>query len=109
VKRYITVTLVSTTETSDDYGNTTPTTSSKSYDQVRFSPRASSERSDVQSPAVITAASLYRRGEFPVMPPDAIMIANQHPHIDGTWQVDGEVGQWASGVEVAIQRVGAQG
>ena len=109
MNRFITVTLVSTTETTDDYGNTTATTLSKVYDLVRFAPRASTERSSTDTPAVITNASLYRRGEFPAMPQDTIAITNQHPHMDGTWQVDGEAGQWASGVEVAIKRVGVQG
>lgn len=105
----IKVTLVSTTETTDDYGNTNSTTSSKDYDQVRFAPRSSNERRSSQTPAVITAASLYRRGEFPATPQDSIVITNQHPHIDGTWQVEGDAGQWTSGVEVAIRRTGAQG
>lgn len=107
MNRYITVVLDSVTEATDDYGDSTTTTLSKSYDRVRFAPRSSNERRTVDTPAVITAASLYRRGEFPVMPDDQIRIVNQHPHIDGTWQVEGEVGQWASGVEVAIARVGA--
>lgn len=109
MNRYITVVLDSVTRTTDDYGDSTETTVSKSYDQVRFAPRSSSERRSVDTPAVITNASLYRRGEFPVMPQDAIRIVNQHPHIDGTWQVEGDVGQWASGVEVAIERVGSPG
>lgn len=107
MNRFITVTLESTTTTTDDYGDSTSSTTTRRYDRVRFVPRSSSERADQRAPAVITAASLLRRGEFPVNPSDAIVISGQHPHIDGRWQVEGEVGQWASGVEVAIMRAGA--
>lgn len=104
--RHITVTLVSVTETDDGLGNITEGTSPTSYDAVRFSPRSSAESSDPARPRVITGAALYRRGEFPADVADRIVIAGQHASIDGTWQVEGEVGRWASGVEVAIKRVG---
>lgn len=108
MNRYITVTLVSENPTRDDDGDTDYDPTSRSYDQVRFAPRSSNERS-TNNPAVISAASLYRRGEFPVMPQDTITITGQHAQIDGTWQVEGEVGRWASGVEVAIKRAGSPG
>jgi hypothetical protein len=104
VNRYVTVTLTSVTTNTDAYGDTTQTSTSTSYDQVRFVPRSSTETADSRSPKVITAASLYRRGEFPVDSDDTILIAGQHDQIDGTWQVEGRPGRWASGVEVAIRR-----
>ena len=109
MNRYITVTLDSAAAAREDDGDTDYATSSATYDQVRFAPRASTERQNERTPAVLTAASLYRRGEFPVAPQDTIRIVNQHPLIDGSWQVVGDVGRWASGVEVAIQRVGSPG
>lgn len=107
MNRHITVTLVSVTEVDDGLGNITETPSSADYDAVRFAPRSSDESTDSDSPRVITAASLYRRGEFPAGVADRILIAGQHASINGTWRVDGEVGRWASGVEVAIKRTGA--
>lgn len=104
MNRHITVTLVTVTETLDDIGGGTESPSSTAYDAVRFAPRGSSESTNNDTPRVITSAALYRRGEFPVNETDRIVIAGQHPLIDGTWKVQGDVGRWASGVEVAIQR-----
>lgn len=106
MNRHITVTLTSATVTRDGYGDGTESDSARAYDLVRFIPRASTERPDPRSPAVITSGSLMRRGSFPVMPDDTITITGQDPHIDGTWLVDGVPGQWATGVEVAIKRAG---
>lgn len=102
----ISVTLVTVTATDDGLGNLTETTTEATYDKVRFAPRASSERTDSRSPAVITGASLYRRGEFPAARADRIVIAGVSDLIDGTWQVDGEPGYWGRGTEVAITRAG---
>lgn len=102
----ITVTLVSVVTTTDDLGDATETTTSTTYDAVRLAPRTSSERVDSRSPAIVTGATLYRRDAFPVTPDDRIIIADQHPLIDGTWQVEGDPGYWGRGVEVAIKRVG---
>ena len=104
MNRWISVTLVSVTETDDGLGNISEVTSSAAYDKVRFAPRSSAESTDPDVPRVITAASLYRRGEFPADQADRVTIAGQHATIDGTWQVEGEVGRWASGVECAIKR-----
>lgn len=101
----ISVSLISTTTTEDDYGDSTETTSSATYDRVRFSPRASSERRDNRAPAVITGATLYRRGDFPIKAADTILIAEGNPMVDGKWQVEGDPGFWGRGVEVAIKRV----
>lgn len=100
----IAVTLVTVTAVEDEFGDVTTTESSTTYDRVRFAPRSSSERTDSRSPAVITGAALYRRGEFPVTSAARIEIVDQHPMIDGTWQVDGQGGYWGAGVEVAIKR-----
>lgn len=101
----ITVSLVTVTTTDDGLGNTTETTVETPYDRVRFSPRSSNERSDNRAPAVITAASLYRRGEFVVKPADRIVISGQSVLMDGTWQIEGDPGYWGRGTEVAIMRV----
>lgn len=101
----ISVSLVTVTTTDDGLGNTAETTTSVTYDNVRFAPRSSSERTDPRAPAVITAASLYRRGEFPAAAADRIVIAGESDLIDGTWQVEGEAGFWGRGTEVAIKRV----
>ena len=106
MQRHITVTLVSVTETDDGLGNITEATSSAAYDEVRFAPRSSAESLNDNTPRVITGATLYRRGEFPAGPEDRIVIADQHASINGTWQVEGEVGRWATGVECPIKRAG---
>lgn len=105
MNRFVTVTLVTVTITEDPLGNKTETTTTADYDQVRFVPRSSTERTDPRSPAVITGAQLVRRGEFPAEAADRIEITDQHDQIDGTWQVEGQVGRWATGVECAIKRV----
>ena len=104
--RSITVTAVTVTLTDDGLGNTTEETTEQEFDLVRFAPRSSSERTDPRVPAVISNASLYRRGEFPVASADRIVISGQHDLIDGTWHVEGEPGYWGRGVEVAIKRAG---
>lgn len=102
----ITVTLVSVAVEDDGLGNTTETPTETEYAGVRFAPRSSSESTDARQPAVISGASLYRRGDFPVNDADRIIIDGQHPLIDGTWQVEGDAGYWGAGVEVAIVRAG---
>ena len=102
----ITVTLVTVAATKDRYGNTIRTETTAEYDRVRFAPRSSAERNDPHAPGVITGATLYRRGDFPVFAADRIKITDQHPLIDGSWQVEGEAGYWGAGVEVAIGRAG---
>jgi hypothetical protein len=100
----ITVTLMATTTTDDGLGNTTDETTSTDYPGVRYAPRSSAERTDARTPAVLSGATLYARGDFPVHAADSIVIADQHPLIDGTWQVDGDAGYWGVGVEAAIKR-----
>lgn len=100
----ITVTLVTVTTTDDGLGNTTETPTPTVYEGVRFAPRSSSERTSTRSPAVLTGATLYRRGSFPATPAARVIIAGQDPLIDGTWQVEGDPGYWGAGIEVAIQR-----
>ena len=101
----ISVSVVSVTSTDDGLGNSTEDTVTTPYDRVRFAPRSSDERTDPRSPAVITAASLYRRGEFLVDSNDRIIIAGESDLIDGTWQVEGAPGYWGRGTEVAVKRV----
>jgi hypothetical protein len=102
----ITVTLETVVVNDDGLGNTTETPTSTEYDGVRFAPRSSAERTDPRQPAVLSGATLYRRDEFPATASSRIVIVDQHPLIDGTWQVDGDAGYWGRGVEVAIKRAG---
>lgn len=104
MNRWISLTLVSVTETDDGLDNISEETTSATYDRVRFAPRGSTESTSPDVPRVITDATLYRRGELPADEADRIVIAGQHATIDGTWLVEGEVGRWATGVEVAIKR-----
>jgi hypothetical protein len=101
----ISVTVVSVTTTTDPLGNTTETTTS-TPETVLFAPRASSERADQRSPAVITGATIYKRGPgLSIDPDDRLLIAGVDPKIDGTWQVDGDAGFWGNaGTEVASVR-----
>ena len=100
----ITVTLVSATVTTDDLGDSTEEQTTQDIPGCLFAPRASSERADPRSPAVISGATLYLPAGIAVRPTDYFVIAVGMP-FDGTWQVDGEPGYWGSaGVEVAIKR-----
>jgi hypothetical protein len=106
-----TVTVVSTTTTTDDYGNSTTDTIEKTLDWALISPRSSAERSDPHSPAVITGAALYAPFDTAIDADDTLIVANHSPAMDGTWQVDGMAGawslnEWKAGVEVALKRAG---
>lgn len=104
----ITVTVSSTTTTEDNLGDTTTETTTTTVDRVLFAPRSSQERTDSTQPAVYTAASLYFRGGLPagvlLDSDDTITVADVHPLIDGTYQVEGIPAYWGGPVEVAVTR-----
>jgi hypothetical protein len=106
-----TVVVRSVTTTMDDLGDSTTATSDTPLAWALISPRSSTERVDPRSPAVVTAASIY--GPFAtVLDADDLLIVSGHsPSMDGTWQVEGNsgdwsLGEWRPGFEVAVKRAG---
>jgi len=97
---YITVSLVTVTTTTDQYGDSTETETSQDVDQCLFAPRTSTDREDPRQPAVITGGALYMPYGAPIPGP------NDHFVIDGRkWAVDGEPAVWGTaGIEVALKR-----
>lgn len=106
-----TVSVLSVTTVDDGLGNTTAETVETVLAWALVAPRASAERSDPRSPAVVSAASVYGPFGTDLDSDDLIVIADHSPTFDGEWQVDGLPGQWslagwAPGFEVAIKRAG---
>lgn len=104
-----TVTVRSVTTTDDGLGNTTETPSTTVLEWALVSPRASTERVDQRSPAVITAATIYGPFATPIDADDLLIVADHSPSMDGTWQVEGRpgdwsLGDWRPGFEVAVRR-----
>lgn len=98
-----------TTTTTDGLGDTTEGVSPRVLDWALIAPRASSERTDQRSPAVVTSATLY--GPFGQGPDadDTVVISGHSPAMDGPWQIEGRAGEWsngtwAAGFEVALTR-----
>lgn len=102
----VSVTVVSVATTSDDLGDSTTVDTSTTYPDCLVAPRTSSESGDSRTPAVITGAQVYRRGDdMTVRADDRIVIADVSPIIDGTWRIEGEPGYWGTaGIEFAITR-----
>lgn len=102
----ITLTVVSTTLTKSDVGDATRTEVPTVVPGCLFAPRSSAESVSVNSPAVITGGTIYKRGPGLVVGPnDRIEIRDVSPMIDGDWQVEGDPGYWgAAGTEVAVTR-----
>lgn len=106
----ISVVVVSSESTDDDYGNSTTTETRTLVRRVLYAPRSSNERVDPRSPAVLTAASLYFLDGVTLDADDSIEITEVHPLVDGVYEVDGRPGYWGrigdvEGVEVAVNRV----
>jgi len=97
---YITVQMVSTTTTMDQYGDSTTSETSQNIEQCLFAPRTSTERTDPRQPAVITGGALYMPYGAPT--PKAV----DYVVIEGRkWAVDGEPGVWGTGgIELALKR-----
>lgn len=104
-----TVTLVSTTTTTDSHGDGTTETTSTTLAWALIAPRSSSERTDPHAPAVITAATLYAPYDTAIDSDDTVVVADHSPAMNGTWQVEGLPGAWGMdgwkpGLEVALTR-----
>ncbi len=97
----VTITVVSTTETTDADGNTTVVETRASVRNCLLAPRTSADRDDPRSPAVITGATVY-------MPAGTVLDADDRLEILGQpYTIEGEPGVWSgAGLEVAVQRVG---
>lgn len=109
-----TVSLVAVTTTTDDNGDSTTETVETVLDWAAIAPRASSERVDPHSPAVVTAAMLYGPFGTAINADDLVVVFNHSPSMNGEWQIEGRSGDWSSpftgwrpGFEVALKRAGA--
>ncbi len=104
-----TVTLVVTTTTTDEYGDSTSTTTETPLTWALVAPRSSDEHADTNTPAVVTAATLYGPyGEAPAFV-DEVIVADHSAAFDGRWTIEGLVGPWAldswrPGFECALKR-----
>jgi len=106
-----TVTLRTVTTTTDDLGDSTTATVDSTLDWALIAPRASTERTDPRSPAVVTAASIYGPFGTALNADDLLVVSGHSPSMNGTWQVEGmpgdwSLGDWRPGFEVAVKRVG---
>lgn len=104
----ITVTVVSSTATGDQYGDSTSTQTRVDVPHALFAPRSSQERTSNAVPAVYTAGAVYLTAGLPtgatLDADDLIEIADVNPMIDGTYKVEGIPGFWDGKVEVAVTR-----
>ena len=107
-----TVSVVSVTVTGDDgLGNTTTETVETVLDWALVAPRSSREATDPQTPAVITAASVYGPFDTELDADDLIVVDGHSAAMDGEWLIEGlpgawSLGDWRPGFEVAIVRAG---
>lgn len=106
MQQAISITVLHTTVVEDALGDSTSTPTETVYRGCLFAPRSSDESRDTRQPAVITGATIYRRGTgLEVDANDTIRIANVSPMIDGDWNVVGQPGYWGTaGIEFAITR-----
>lgn len=107
------VSKVSTTTTTDEYGDATTGTVETPLSWAIIAPRSSDERTDSRAPAVITAAVLYGPVDEAPDTDDTLVVSGHSAAMDGTWQVEGTSGAWVSpfsdwrpGFEVALKRAG---
>lgn len=106
-----TVTVRSVTTVRDDLGDETTTFVDSVLEWALIAPRATSERSDNRTPAVVSAASIYGPFGTALGADDVLIVAGHSPSMDGEWQVDGvpgdwSLGGWRPGFEVAVKRAG---
>ncbi len=100
------------TSAEDIYGDSTTTSpTDTSWGPCALAPRASTERVDNRTPAVVTALTIY--GPQPGPGSGALLVIPSGPYA-GTWEVEGIPGVWSSpftgwapGVEVAVKRASA--
>lgn len=104
------VSVIAVTTEDDGLGNTTTETFETVLPWALVAPRSSTERADLNQPAVVTAASVYGPFGTELNSDDLIVIDGFSPNYDGEWQVDGisgdwSLGDWKPGFEVAVKRV----
>ena len=104
-----TVTVRSVTTTDDGEGNTSSGVTDTVLEWALVAPRASTERTDPCTPAVVTAASIYGPFGTALNADDLLIVANHSTSMDGEWQVEGHPGDWSlndwrPGFEVAVKR-----
>lgn len=108
-----TAVLRSSATTTDEYGDSSSTTSDTTLAWALIAPRASSERVDSRSPAVLTAATIYGPFGTPINADDLFVVSGHSPSMDGTWLVEGRSGDWSLGstefgFECAVKRASGQ-
>lgn len=99
-----TVVIVSTTTTTDAYGDTVVTTAETPWVGASFAPRYARESSDSMAPNVVVGLTIYG--------PAVTLDADDQVKVDGVlYDLDGLPGYWKShftgwepGVEVAVKR-----
>lgn len=104
-----TVTMHSITTTRDDLGDGTITRVTTVLPWALIAPRASTERTDPRSPAVVSSASIYGPFGTPLNADDMLVVSGHSPSMDGDWFVEGmpgdwSLGDWHPGFEVAVKR-----
>lgn len=100
----VTITLVSTTTTTDDFGNGTTETVESQWGPCAVAPRYATESTDPRVPPVIVGKIVYG--------PPAAIDSDDTLLIDGiAYQVDGLPGEWTNpftgwqpGIEVPVKR-----
>jgi hypothetical protein len=108
-----TVTVRSVTTTDDGEGNTSSGTTDTVLEWALVAPRASTERTDPRTPAVVTAASLLGPHGTVISAEALVIVADCGPSMDGDWQVEGRAGDWSlngwqPGFEVALKRASSE-
>jgi hypothetical protein len=98
---YQTVTIRSVTTTDDGLGNTTETTTEQAVERVLFEPQQATERTDRNSPGVVTPAKFY--GPFPPLDADDLIV----DAAGVSWQVVGGAAKWGAESEVPVKRASA--
>ena len=94
-----TVTVRSVTTTDDGLGNTTEVVAEATVERVLFEPQQATERTDRNSPGVVTPAKFY--GPFPALDADDTIV----DAAGASWQVVGGSAKWGTESEVPVKRV----
>jgi len=98
---YLTVTVRQISSTGDGLGNSVGTTANVTVGGVLFEPQQATERTDANSPGVVTPAKFY-------LPVPLQLDADDEIVADGiTWQVIGGSSVWGTQTEVPVKRASA--
>lgn len=95
--------------TVDELGDGTTSETTETLAWALIAPRASSERTDPRTPAVVSQASIYGPFGTALDADDTLVVSGHSPAMDGVWQVEGRSGDWSlngwqAGFEVAVKR-----